>query len=74
MRTTLLSDAHVRGLDDAAQRDLVRFLREWPTDEVVFVGDLVDVWWGWRRAVFVHALPLLTAMSLMPIIRLSPST
>ncbi|MFT7519352.1 MAG: UDP-2,3-diacylglucosamine hydrolase [Kiritimatiellia bacterium] len=62
MRSTLLSDAHVRSLDDPSQRDLVRFLREWPTDEVVFVGDLVDVWWGWRRAVFIHTLPLMGAL------------
>ncbi len=62
MRTTLLSDAHISGLDDPNQRRLVRFLAEWPTDELVLAGDIFDVWWGWPRAVYSAYVPLLAAL------------
>lgn len=62
MRTTLLSDAHLRGLDDPNQADLVAWLRQWPTDELVLVGDLFDTWWGWPRAVFAAYVPVLAAL------------
>lgn len=62
MRTTLLSDAHISGLDDPNQRRLVRFLAEWPTDELVLAGDIFDVWWGWPRAVYSAYVPILAAL------------
>src|SRR5690606_5817418 len=52
MRITLLSDAHLQGLDDPAQQALVGFLDRWETDRFVLCGDIFDVWWGWRRAVY----------------------
>lgn len=62
MRSTLLSDAHLRGLDDPNQHRLVAFLRAWPTDELVLVGDVFDTWWGWPRAVYAAYVPALAAL------------
>ena len=62
MRSTLVSDAHLNGLRDPNQWDLIRFLRSWETDEWVFVGDMVDVWWGWRHAVYGAFAPFAVAL------------
>src|SRR5690606_8878586 len=62
MRITLLSDAHLQGLDDPAQQALVGFLDRWETDRFVLCGDIFDVWWGWRRAVYGAYVPLLAAL------------
>ncbi|MBT3217834.1 MAG: hypothetical protein HN348_01975 [Proteobacteria bacterium] len=61
MRSTLVSDAHLSGLDDPNQAALVEFLETWPTDEWVLVGDIFDVWWGFDRAVFSAFIPVLGA-------------
>ena len=62
VRLTLVSDAHLAELDDPAQDALVRFLRSWPSDEWVLVGDIADVWWDWQHAVFSAYVPLLAAL------------
>jgi UDP-2,3-diacylglucosamine hydrolase len=62
MRSTLLSDAHLRSLDDPNQARLVGFLDAWPTDELVLVGDVFDTWWGWKRAVYAAYVPILAAL------------
>ena len=61
MRSTLLSDAHLVG-DDPRQRRLVDFLDRWETDELVLVGDIFDVWYGWDRVVYSAYLPFLHAL------------
>lgn len=62
MTITLLSDAHVRGLDDPNQRRLVGFLRACRTDDLVLAGDMVDVWWPARRVVAAACVPLIAAL------------
>lgn len=62
MSVLLLSDAHLRGLDDPGQAALVGFLDAVPFDELVLVGDLFDVWWDGGRAVDLHAVPVLGAL------------
>jgi UDP-2,3-diacylglucosamine hydrolase len=62
MRTTLVSDVHVRDLDDPHQDEIVHLFDTWETDAWVLLGDVFDTWWGWRRAVFVEAVPLLAAI------------
>ena len=62
MRSTLLSDAHLSGLDDPNQEALVQFLQTWSTDEWVLVGDIFDVWWGFDSAVFSAYIPVLGAL------------
>ena len=62
MRSTLVSDAHLRAANGKVQRELVHFLRSWPTDEWVFVGDMVDVWWHWNHTVFAAYIPFLAAI------------
>jgi UDP-2,3-diacylglucosamine hydrolase len=62
VRTTLVSDAHLHGLDDPNQALLVDFLRAWETDELVLVGDIFDAWWAWRHTVWAAGVPLLGAL------------
>lgn len=62
MRTTLVSDVHVRDLDDPHQDALVQLVDRWETDAWVLLGDVFDTWWGWRRAVFVESVPLLASL------------
>jgi UDP-2,3-diacylglucosamine hydrolase len=59
MSTLLLSDAHLRGVEDPNQRALIGFLEAVPFDRLVVVGDLFDVWWDGRRAVDLQFVPVL---------------
>lgn len=59
MTTLLLSDAHLRGLDDPHQAALIAFLDAVPFDALVLVGDLFDVWWSGGRAVDLQFVPVL---------------
>jgi UDP-2,3-diacylglucosamine pyrophosphatase LpxH len=63
MRTTLLSDAHLSALNDPVQADLVAFMREWRTDEWVFVGDILDFGWTSRTTVYLAHAPFWAALS-----------
>lgn len=62
MTIILLSDAHVRGLDDPNQRRLVGFLKGCATDDLVLAGDIVDAWWPARRVVAAGCVPLIAAL------------
>jgi UDP-2,3-diacylglucosamine hydrolase len=62
MRTLLLSDSQLWGLEDPNQDLLCRFLRGVEADELVLVGDIFDVWWGWERAVYSAFVPFLAVV------------
>jgi UDP-2,3-diacylglucosamine pyrophosphatase LpxH len=62
MRITLVSDAHLHGIDDPAQHAAVAFLRAWPSDVWVFAGDWFDFWWGSDAVVDARFVPFLAAL------------
>ncbi len=49
----LLSDAHIGAAPPETERDLLAFLRQFPTDgrALVINGDLFDFWFEWRHVV-----------------------
>jgi len=61
MSILMLSDAHLHGLDDPGQRDLLGFLGAVDFEELVIVGDLFDVWWAIDGSVPIDAVPVLAA-------------
>ncbi|MBI2891468.1 MAG: UDP-2,3-diacylglucosamine diphosphatase [Nitrospirae bacterium] len=61
MTDLLVSDVHLRGVDDPRQTDFIRFL-ERRADEVqnlFVVGDLMDLWFGMKPVLVRQYLPLL---------------
>ena len=62
MRSTLISDAHLDALFDQGQADLVSFMREWETDEWVFVGDILDFGWSWKTTIYLAHAPFWAAL------------
>jgi UDP-2,3-diacylglucosamine pyrophosphatase LpxH len=62
MRSTLLSDAHLNALNDPRQDALVSFMRDWETDEWVFVGDILDFGWSWPTTVYWAHVPFWAAV------------
>ncbi len=58
----LLSDAHLRGLDDPNQHALLGFLEAVPFERLVLVGDIYDVWWASAGSVPLDAVPVLSAL------------
>jgi UDP-2,3-diacylglucosamine pyrophosphatase LpxH len=52
MRTTFVSDAHLAGPDDPAQRAFLAFLRRLETDELVLGGDVFQHWWHFGDSPF----------------------
>ncbi|MCK6502348.1 UDP-2,3-diacylglucosamine diphosphatase [Myxococcota bacterium] len=62
MRVHLLSDAHLTGLDDPAQDDLVRWLDQLHCDRLVLLGDLFHAWWGFPGVVWSGYVPVCAAL------------
>ena len=59
MSILLLSDAHLRGLTDPNQAELIAFLQASSFDELVIVGDLFDIWFVPGGSVPIQGLPVL---------------
>ncbi len=61
MRTVLLGDAHVDGLDDPVQARLVAFVDTLEADRLVLLGDVFHRWWA-LPGVFPAYLPTVDAL------------
>lgn len=65
MKTVFIADAHLGGLDDPAQKRLVRFLESFHDAGVrrlVIVGDFFEFWTGFGEMVPLRYLPVLAAL------------
>jgi len=62
MRTAMISDAHLQGIDDPAQHRMVAFFDGLEVDHLYILGDIFHWWWGFREAVFSEYVPILAAM------------
>lgn len=62
MRTLFLSDAHLTGLDDPSQLDLVRWLDRVEDARVVLLGDIFHAWWGFPGVVWEGYIPICAAL------------
>jgi UDP-2,3-diacylglucosamine hydrolase len=62
MRALVLSDVHYRDPSGDAEQAVVALLDAAQMDELWLLGDIFDVWWGFRRVVPVAAVPLCAAL------------
>lgn len=58
----LISDVHLRGLDDPLQEELVALLHAEPWARVFILGDLFHFWWGHDGQVSAQFVPVLAAL------------
>lgn len=64
MKIVFIADAHLKGLGDPNQKDLVRFLKELrKIDILVVLGDLFDFWAGSNKVAFSEYAPILECFS-----------
>ncbi|MBI5598774.1 MAG: UDP-2,3-diacylglucosamine diphosphatase [Deltaproteobacteria bacterium] len=63
MKIVFIADAHIKGLDDPAQKTLCGFLENLSADRLVIMGDLFDFWAGFNDVLFREYSPLLSALS-----------
>ncbi len=50
MYAAMLSDAHIRGLDDPNQHQLVEWLDQLDASRLFLLGDIFGFWWGFPDA------------------------
>lgn len=63
MKIVFIADAHLTGIDDNNQKDLVRFLDSLKdADSVVLLGDIFDFYTGFTSVVYAHYVPVLAAL------------
>jgi len=59
----IISDAHLRGLEDPSQASLVEWLDALQLDELVILGDLFHYWWGYPGSVWPPFRPVVDALA-----------
>lgn len=62
MRVVMMSDLHLRGLDDPNQERLVGLLDQLEMDQLIVLGDLFHHWWGFQGAVVADYVPTCAAL------------
>lgn len=62
MRTLFVSDAHLQGLADPGQDELVCWLDRVDGAQVVLLGDIFHAWWGFEGVVWEGYVPICAAL------------
>ncbi len=62
MYAAMLSDAHISGLDDPNQHELVRWMDDLASNRLFLLGDIFGFWWGFPDVVYGDYVPVLAAL------------